>query len=191
MVPEQVWDWHFCSYQCVFFIFCLFFVSPSSVLSVASWGSVSLAVSSSSWEWRFLYSYERYSFRIQVYMSVNKSTWELTHVICFATLHTSLDWDAGWQRRRIPAGWGIFQNKRSVLSSSMLWLFLCQISFHLKMHWLIYSVQDVASKCSVVNGNVCWVPLSLSKSKQVIISAPDKKQVFEPWLHIWVFCEQI
>ncbi len=32
-----------------------------------------------------------YSFRIQVYMSVNKSTCELTHVICFATLHTSLD----------------------------------------------------------------------------------------------------
>jgi hypothetical protein len=53
------------------------------------------------------------SFRIQVYMSVNKSTWELTHVICFATLHTSLDWDAGWQRRGIPAGWGIFQNKRN------------------------------------------------------------------------------
>jgi hypothetical protein len=27
MVPEQVWDWHFCSYQCVFcvfrFVFCL------------------------------------------------------------------------------------------------------------------------------------------------------------------------
>jgi hypothetical protein len=113
MVPEQVWDWHFCSYQCVFFVFCLFFVSPSLVLSVASWGSVSLAVSSSSWEWRFLYSYERYSFGIQVYMSVNKSTWELTHVICFATLHTSLDWDAGWQRRGIPAGWGIFQNKRN------------------------------------------------------------------------------
>jgi hypothetical protein len=31
-----------------------------------------------------------------------------------------------------------------------------------------------------VNGNVCWVPLSLSKSKRVLISAPDKKQVFEP-----------
>jgi hypothetical protein len=31
------------------------------VLSVASWGSVNLAVSSSSWEWRFLYSHERYS----------------------------------------------------------------------------------------------------------------------------------
>jgi hypothetical protein len=54
-----------------------------------------------------------YSFRIQVYMTVNKSTWELTHVICFAMLHTSLDWDAGWQRRGIPAGWGIFQNKRN------------------------------------------------------------------------------
>jgi len=60
MVPEQVWDWHFCSYWCVFFVFCLFFVSPCLVLSAASWGSVSLAVSSSSWEWRFLYSYERY-----------------------------------------------------------------------------------------------------------------------------------
>ncbi len=23
MVPEQVWDWHFCSYHCVFFVFCL------------------------------------------------------------------------------------------------------------------------------------------------------------------------
>ncbi len=51
---------HICSYRCVFFVFCLFFVSPCLVLSVASWGSVSLAVSSSSWEWRFLYSYERY-----------------------------------------------------------------------------------------------------------------------------------
>ncbi len=27
MVPEQVWDWHFCSYQCVFFVFCLFLSS--------------------------------------------------------------------------------------------------------------------------------------------------------------------
>ncbi len=62
MVPEQMWDWHFCSYWCVcvFFCFVLFFVSPCLVLSVASWGSVSLAVSSSLWEWRFLYSYERY-----------------------------------------------------------------------------------------------------------------------------------
>ncbi len=41
----------------------LFFVSPvfpCLVLSMASWGSVNLAVFSSSWEWRFLYSYERY-----------------------------------------------------------------------------------------------------------------------------------
>jgi hypothetical protein len=61
MVPEQVWDWHFCSYRCWFFwFFVLFFVSPCFVLSVASWGSVSVAVSSSSWERRFLYSYERY-----------------------------------------------------------------------------------------------------------------------------------
>ncbi len=44
---------------CVF-VFCLFFVSPCLVLSVASRGSVSLAVSSSSWERRFLYSHERY-----------------------------------------------------------------------------------------------------------------------------------
>ncbi len=36
MVPEQVRDWHFCSYWCVFFIFCLFFVSPCLVLSVVS-----------------------------------------------------------------------------------------------------------------------------------------------------------
>ncbi len=49
-----------CSYRCVFFIFCLFFVSPCLVLSVASWGTVSLAVSSSLWERRFLYSHERY-----------------------------------------------------------------------------------------------------------------------------------
>ncbi len=41
------------------FFFC-FFVSPCLVLSVASWGSVSLVISSSSWEQRFLYSYERY-----------------------------------------------------------------------------------------------------------------------------------
>ncbi len=60
MVPEQVWDWHFCSYWRVFFVFRLFSVFPSLVLSVASRGSVNLAVSSSSWEWRFLYSYERY-----------------------------------------------------------------------------------------------------------------------------------
>jgi hypothetical protein len=64
MVPEQVWDWHFCSYWCVFFVFHLFFVSPCLVLSVASWGSVSLAVSSSPWEWRFIYSYERYIYSI-------------------------------------------------------------------------------------------------------------------------------
>ncbi len=44
---------------CVFsFLFVSFF--PCFVLSVASWGRVNLAVSSSSWEWRFLYSYERY-----------------------------------------------------------------------------------------------------------------------------------
>jgi hypothetical protein len=52
------WIW---SYRCVFFVFCLFSVFPSLVLSVASWGSVNLAVSSSLWEWIFLYSYERYS----------------------------------------------------------------------------------------------------------------------------------
>jgi hypothetical protein len=44
MVPEQLWEWHFCSYRCVFFIFCLFSVFPNLVLSVASWGSVNLAV---------------------------------------------------------------------------------------------------------------------------------------------------
>jgi hypothetical protein len=59
MVPEQLWDWHFCSYWWVFFVF-VCSVSPCLVLSVASWGSVNLAVSSSLWEWRFLYSYERY-----------------------------------------------------------------------------------------------------------------------------------
>jgi len=31
MVPEHVWDWHFCSYWCVFFIFCFFFLSSSLV----------------------------------------------------------------------------------------------------------------------------------------------------------------
>ncbi|CAK9882107.1 unnamed protein product [Sphagnum jensenii] len=50
------------------------------------------------------------------------------------------------------------------------------ISFCLKMHCMIYSVQDVESECSLVNGNVSWVPLSLSESKWVLISAPDKKQ---------------
>ncbi len=50
-----------CSYRCVFFVFHLFSAFPSLVLSVASWGSVNLAISSSSWEWWFLYSYERYS----------------------------------------------------------------------------------------------------------------------------------
>jgi hypothetical protein len=29
------------------------------------------------------------------------------------------------------------------------------------------------------------------QTKLVLISAPDKKQVFEPWVHIWVFDEQI
>ncbi|KAH8935860.1 hypothetical protein BDL97_17G052400 [Sphagnum fallax] len=51
-----------------------------------------------------------------------------------------------------------------------------KISCRLKMHCMIYSVPDAESKCSPVNGNICWVPLSLSKSKQVLISAPDKKQ---------------
>jgi hypothetical protein len=51
-----------------------------------------------------------------------------------------------------------------------------KISFHLKMHCMIYSVQDAESHCSLVNGNICRVPLSLSKSKRVLISAPDKKQ---------------
>jgi hypothetical protein len=45
---------------------------------------------------------------------------------------------------------------------------------------MIYSVQDAESKCSLVNGNICWVPLSWSKSKWVLISAPDKKQVLNP-----------
>jgi hypothetical protein len=72
------------------------------------------------------------------------------------------------------------EKPRSVLSSSILWLFLCQISFRLEMHCMIYSVQDAESKCSLVNGNVCWVPLSWSKSKWVLISAPDKKQVLNP-----------
>ncbi len=44
---------------CVFFFVCLFCL-PLFGSSVASWGSVNLAVSSSSWERRFLYSYERY-----------------------------------------------------------------------------------------------------------------------------------
>ncbi len=45
----------------VCFLFLFVSVFPCLVLSVASWGRVNLAVSSSSWEWRFLYSYERYS----------------------------------------------------------------------------------------------------------------------------------
>jgi hypothetical protein len=54
-----------------------------------------------------------------------------------------------------------------------------KISFPLKMDCMIYFFQDAESKCPVVNGNVCWVPLSLSKSKQVLIFAPEKKQIFE------------
>ncbi len=50
MVPEQVWDWHFCSYRYVFFVFCLFLSSLVWFFFVASWGRVNLAVSSSSWE---------------------------------------------------------------------------------------------------------------------------------------------
>ncbi|CAM6038561.1 unnamed protein product [Sphagnum compactum] len=60
-----------------------------------------------------------------------------------------------------------------------------KISFPLKMHCMIYSVQDAESKCSLVNVNVCWVPLSLSKSKRVLISVPDKKQLFEAFLIGW------
>jgi hypothetical protein len=48
MVPEQVRDWHFCSYRCVFFVFRLLEVFPTFFLSVASLGSFNLAVSSSS-----------------------------------------------------------------------------------------------------------------------------------------------
>jgi hypothetical protein len=44
----------------VCFMFFVCSVFPSFVLSVASWGSVNFAVSSSLLEWRFLYSYERY-----------------------------------------------------------------------------------------------------------------------------------
>ncbi len=44
----------------VFFLFVCLFCLPLFGSSVASWGSVNLAVSSSSWERRFLYSYERY-----------------------------------------------------------------------------------------------------------------------------------
>ncbi len=62
-------------------VFCLFFVSPCLVLSVASWGSVSLAVSSSSWEWRFLYSYERYivcsKFWADYHFVIYTHCWEL------------------------------------------------------------------------------------------------------------------
>jgi len=55
-----VWDLHFCSYWCVFFVFLFVSVFPSLVLFVASWGSVDLVVFSSLCEWRFLYTYERY-----------------------------------------------------------------------------------------------------------------------------------
>jgi hypothetical protein len=61
-----------------------------------------------------------------------------------------------------------------------------KISFCLKTHCTIYSVQDVESKCSLVNGNICWVPLSLSKSKWVLISAPDKKQVKVSYISHWI-----
>jgi hypothetical protein len=47
----------------VFNLFDAYTVFDDSV----SWGSVSLAVSSSSWEWRFLYSYERYVFHDSVF----------------------------------------------------------------------------------------------------------------------------
>ncbi len=55
MVLEQVWDWHFCSYQCVF---CLFVCSI--LVWFFLWLSVNLVVFSSLWNWRFLCSYERY-----------------------------------------------------------------------------------------------------------------------------------
>ncbi len=59
MVPEQVWDWRFVHTAVCFFVFCLFCLS----LFGSFYGflrRVNLAVLSSSWECRFLCSYERY-----------------------------------------------------------------------------------------------------------------------------------
>jgi hypothetical protein len=64
----------------------LFFVSPvfpCLVLSMASWGSVNLAVFSSSWEWRFLYSYEDITvsaadgFQIQHFVSLTQTSLQI------------------------------------------------------------------------------------------------------------------
>ncbi len=123
----------------------------------------------------------------QVYMRVNSCDL-LCNIACKSQLRC-------WLTEERHTCWlGYISEKekpRSVLSSSILWLFLCQISYCLKMHCMIYSVQDAESECSLVNGNVSWVPLSLSESKWVLISAPDKKQVFATWVHIWDFYEQI
>jgi hypothetical protein len=42
----------------------------------------------------------------QVYMTVNSCD-----LLCNVAYKSR--WDAGWQRRGVPAGWGIFQNKRN------------------------------------------------------------------------------
>jgi hypothetical protein len=64
MVPEQVRDSHFCSYQCVFF--CFLFVSVIPCLSLVGFflwlpeEELTLLVLSSLQEWRYLSSDERY-----------------------------------------------------------------------------------------------------------------------------------
>ncbi len=90
MLPEQVWDWQFCLYRCVFFVCSVF---CCLVLSMASWGSVHLAVFSSSWECRFLYSYERYNtlsspilFRLRTVISSEK----YSVLVSFTSFPTSL-----------------------------------------------------------------------------------------------------
>jgi len=76
----------FCSCGACFLFLVCFSVFTSLVLSVASWGSVNLAVSSSSWEWRFLYSYERYFFKVgkfhKFYSCYKFFTHVLLHVLC-------------------------------------------------------------------------------------------------------------
>jgi hypothetical protein len=78
MVPEQVWDSHFCSYGCVFSVLFVCSVFSSLVLSMAAdWGSDNLTVFFSLWEWRFLYSYERYYIRPRSWIFLEYFEYEL------------------------------------------------------------------------------------------------------------------
>ncbi len=113
-------------------VFCFLFVSvfPYLVLSVASWGRVILAVSSSLWEWRFLYSYERYSICSMQSVGIKTTVKVIKNSgVCsrLATMHTS-----------VKLLVSIFQKRESswIIRSFKLWLSryhcsACSVTSHL------------------------------------------------------------